>query len=71
MFLGISLYGLTACPAAEPSASAVALDPNLPYQAERASPVTYDVDFLVVVTPPYHATILKVWLPLPQSDAAR
>src|SRR6516225_9257688 len=47
------------------------LDPNLPYQAKRSSPVTYDVDFAVVVTAPYHTKKLKVWLPLPQSDAAQ
>ncbi|HEY7309209.1 MAG TPA: transglutaminase domain-containing protein [Gemmataceae bacterium] len=47
------------------------LDPNLPYQAKRFSPVTYDVDFAVVVTAPYHTKKLKVWLPLPQSDAAQ
>ena len=46
-------------------------DPDLPYQARKADPVTYDVDFSVVVTPPYHAKVLKVWLPLPQSDAGQ
>jgi transglutaminase-like putative cysteine protease len=51
--------------------SAADLDPNLPYQARRANPVTYDVDFSVVVTAPYHTKLLKVWLPLPQSDAAQ
>ncbi|HEX5104676.1 MAG TPA: transglutaminase domain-containing protein [Pirellulaceae bacterium] len=51
--------------------AAADLDPALPYQAERSSPVTYDVDFSVVVTPPYHTHVLKVWLPLPQSDAAQ
>jgi transglutaminase-like putative cysteine protease len=44
------------------------LDPNAAYQAVRANPVTYEVDFSVVVTPPYKAKVLKVWLPLPQSD---
>jgi transglutaminase-like putative cysteine protease len=48
-----------------------ALDPNLPYQARRSNPVTYNVDFSVVVTAPYHTKHLKVWLPLPQSDAAQ
>lgn len=47
------------------------LDPNLPYQARKSDPVTYDVDFSAVVTPPYHAKVLKVWLPLPQADAAQ
>ncbi|MBC8352281.1 MAG: transglutaminase domain-containing protein [Planctomycetes bacterium] len=30
--------------------------------------VTYEVDFSAVVTPPYHADILKVWMPIPQTD---
>ena len=47
---------------------AAELDPNLPYQAERSNPVTYEVDFSAVVTPPYKCKTLKVWLPLPQSD---
>jgi transglutaminase-like putative cysteine protease len=46
-------------------------DPAQPYQAARSNAVTYDVDFSVVVTPPYHTHVLKVWLPLPQSDAAQ
>ncbi|MGC3967355.1 MAG: transglutaminase domain-containing protein [Pirellulales bacterium] len=51
--------------------SAAELDPTLPYQAERVNPVTYDVDFSVVVTPPYKTKKLKVWLPLPMSDAGQ
>ena len=53
--------------AAEPAK----LDPDAPSQAERVEPVTYDVDFSAVVTPPYHAKLLKVWLPIPQSDAVQ
>jgi transglutaminase-like putative cysteine protease len=59
---------LAAALAAEPKAE---LDPALPYQAKRSDPVTYDVDFSVVVTPPYHTKVLKVWLPLPQTDAGQ
>lgn len=47
------------------------LDPDLPYQAERSQPVTYDVDFSVVVTPPYKTKKLRVWLPVPPTDAAQ
>ena len=47
------------------------LDPALPYQAEKSSAVTYDVDLSIVVTPPYHTHSLKVWLPVPPSDAAQ
>jgi transglutaminase-like putative cysteine protease len=48
-----------------------ALDPKLPYQAKRGSPVTYDVEFAATVTAPYHTKQLRVWLPLPQSDASQ
>lgn len=44
------------------------LDPDLPYRAQRSDPVTHEVDFSVVITPPYHCEVLKVWLPLPQTD---
>jgi transglutaminase-like putative cysteine protease len=47
------------------------LDPQLPYQAEKNNPVTYEVDFAVAVTAPAHTRVLRVWLPLPQSDAAQ
>jgi transglutaminase-like putative cysteine protease len=47
------------------------LNPNLPYQARRTNPVSYDVDFSVVVTAPYATKCLKVWLPLPPTDAGQ
>jgi len=46
-------------------------DPSLPYRAQKSNPVTYDVDYSVVVTAPYHTKQLKVWLPLPQTDAGQ
>jgi transglutaminase-like putative cysteine protease len=46
-------------------------DPDRPYQAQRSNPVTYDVDFSVVVTPPYKTKLLRVWLPMPPSDAGQ
>jgi transglutaminase-like putative cysteine protease len=51
--------------------SGLKLDPALPYQAKKSKPVTYDVDFSVVVTAPYHTKKLRVWLPVPPSDAAQ
>ena len=45
-----------------------ALDPELPYQARRSNPVTYEVDFSVVVTAPEGTKLLRVWLPIPPSD---
>lgn len=47
------------------------LDPQQPYQARRSSPVTYDVDYTLVVTPPAGTRTLKVWLPLPPSDVGQ
>jgi transglutaminase-like putative cysteine protease len=48
-----------------------ALEPDLPYQAKRSSPMTYEVDFRAIITAPYHTKRLRVWLPMPQSDAAQ
>src|SRR5688572_24986003 len=59
---------LTILAIASAAAAAEALSPDQPYRASRSNPVTYDVDFSVVVTPPYKAQVLKVWLPIPQSD---
>jgi transglutaminase-like putative cysteine protease len=47
------------------------LDPDLPYQGKKSEPVAYQVDFSFVVTPPNHAKVLKVWVPLPPTDAAQ
>ena len=46
----------------------VVLDADADYGAQRSNPITYDVDFSVVVTAPYNTKVLKVWLPIPQSD---
>jgi transglutaminase-like putative cysteine protease len=53
------------------NADAPRLDPALPYQAKRSNPVSYDVDFSVVVTAPYKTKKLQVWLPLPATDTAQ
>ena len=45
------------------------LDPNLPYQGVKSKPVTYQVDLCAVVTPPYMAKVLRIWMPIPPSDA--
>ncbi|MFO0902790.1 MAG: transglutaminase domain-containing protein [Pirellulales bacterium] len=58
------------CAALSPC-QAAPLDPDQPYSAERSNEATYDVDFAVVVTPPYGAKRLQVWLPIPPSDAAQ
>lgn len=62
----VSLAAWSTLAAAEP-----ALHPDQPYQATKSNPVTYKVTFSAVVTPPYHTKLLKVWLPLPESDAGQ
>jgi transglutaminase-like putative cysteine protease len=49
----------------------VGLDPDLPYLGAKSNPVTYQVDFSAVVTPPQKAKVLKVWMPVPPTDAAQ
>lgn len=44
---------------------------DLPYQAQRSDPIAHEVDFSIVVTPPYHCHVLKVWVPLPPADNAQ
>lgn len=58
-------------PLAQAQESNLELRPDLPYQAERTNPVTYDVDFSVIVTAPYKTKKLKIWLPVPPSDFAQ
>jgi transglutaminase-like putative cysteine protease len=64
----VSILGGMGLAAPAENGQAVALNPDLPYRARKTSPVTYNVDFCVVVTAPYHTKVLKVWLPLPQTD---
>src|SRR5688500_9649525 len=47
------------------------LDPAQPYKARKSDPVTYQVELSAVVTPPYQCKVLKVWMPVPPSDAAQ
>ncbi|MCI0705187.1 MAG: transglutaminase domain-containing protein [Planctomycetia bacterium] len=47
------------------------LDPKQPYSATRAEPVTYHVDFRVIVTAPQGTKQLRVWVPVPPSDRAQ
>src|SRR5262249_19021439 len=68
--LAAAAVGLPAL-APAPGADGPAPAPDLPYQARRFSPVTHDVDFAAVVTAPYHTKKLRVWLPLPQTDAGQ
>jgi hypothetical protein len=40
-------------------------DPDQPYTAKKSNPVTYEVSFSAVVTPPAHTKLLKVWMRSP------
>jgi transglutaminase-like putative cysteine protease len=67
--LVLPLLGLTSLPAVP--AQQAELDPALPYQGRKSNPITYQVDFAVVITPPAGTKVLKAWLPLPASDVAQ
>ncbi len=69
----IWMIGTTAlsCACSTRAAERVAVSPDAGYRAERLDPITHQVDFSVVVTPPYRCDVLKVWLPLPPSDEAQ
>lgn len=42
---------------------------NVSQSPTLSNPITYEVDFSAIVTAPYHTDVLKIWLPLPQSDS--
>lgn len=68
---GLVVLGVLLSTVSSQAAGPLELNPDQPYSAERHSPVTYDVDFSVVITPPYGTQQLRVWLPLPPSDVAQ
>lgn len=51
-----------------PASAEVSLDPEAGYRGKRSEPISYEVDFRAIVTPPHHAETLRVWLPVPPSD---
>lgn len=70
LFLVLTALFLLVLPAAADE-GAGALDPEAPYRGVKSDPVTYQVDFSAVVTPPYGTRVLKVWLPIPPSDTVQ
>lgn len=64
----IAMLVSSLCLAAQVAAADPVLSVTHPYQGQLSDPVTHEVDFTVVVTPPYQCDTLKVWLPLPPSD---
>lgn len=47
------------------------LDATQPYSAQKLNPISYAADCSVIVTPPYKTKVLKVWIPIPPSNAAQ
>ena len=48
-----------------------AIDVNQPYSATQSKPVVWDGELLFVATAPYKTKQLRVWVPVPQDDAAQ
>lgn len=69
-FLG-GLVLLVGFAAGRAASAELEITPDLSYQARKGNSVSYQVDFSVVITAPYHTKLLKVWLPLPQTDAGQ
>lgn len=46
-------------------------DPGQPYRADRSNSVSYAADCSIIVTPPYKAKVLKVWIPMPPSNGGQ
>lgn len=47
------------------------LSPEQPCRAKLSEPIEHEIDFSVIVTPPYDCQVLKVWLPIAQSDGVQ
>src|SRR5262245_32869912 len=75
----VALTALMACSSSPSGSSQMSaagsaandLDPKADYRAVKSDPVTYQVDFRAIVTAPYKSKRLRVWLPIPPSDAAQ
>jgi len=67
--LMLTLLPVSRCPAQDQTKLSFSSD--MPYLAKKDAPITHNVEFSIVVTPPYHCKVLKVWVPVPQSDFAQ
>jgi transglutaminase-like putative cysteine protease len=47
------------------------LAPSQPYSARQVSPVSHSVELVVTITAPYKTKLLRVWVPVPQSDSTQ
>ena len=59
------------CVTAISAADDTHLKASADYSARRYDPINHEVDLMITVTPPYHCKVLKVWVPIPQSDFAQ
>ncbi len=69
--LTLTLYAADRAAVCAEKTEVQSLTPSMPYAVTKSDPITHDVDFSVIVTPPYHCKVLKVWIPVPQTDSAQ
>lgn len=62
---------MVAFPSWEARGAESTLDPAQPYTAGKSKGTTFDLEMVIAVTAPYHTKTLKVWLPVPPSDAVQ
>jgi transglutaminase-like putative cysteine protease len=67
LLIGV-LVSVAATVAADPAPTP---DAESAYTATKSAPVSYEIDFRVVVTAPSGTKTLKVWVPVPQDDAGQ
>lgn len=67
----LSLLGILSVAFVADLCAAEHLSPEQPYRAELSEPIEHEVDFSVIVTPPYHCQVLRVWLPIASSDGVQ
>lgn len=65
IILGMVILSFTTGQAAEP------LTPGQPYTARPVSRVSHSAELVVTITAPYKTKLLRVWVPVPQSDSAQ
>lgn len=72
VFVSAAFVCLVGVAAMGPSVAVAAdLDPAADYSAERVNPITYRVELAAVVTPPYKTKQLRVWIPIPPTNAGQ
>lgn len=62
--LGLIALAMTVQAAEPPS-------PSQPYSARQVSPVSHSAELVITITAPYKTKLLRVWVPVPQSDSTQ